>query len=77
MIITASIDVNKIDRAKLIKGKKGIYLNMVLWVNEETDQYGNNVSVEQKTAKGEPKIYLGNGKTHDAKQKSKEPDFAI
>jgi hypothetical protein len=63
-MISASIDVMKIDKAKLIKGKKGTYLNLTIWVNDNPDQYGNDVSIEQKTDKGDDKIYLGNGKTY-------------
>lgn len=63
-IISASIDVTKIDRTKLIKDK---YLNISITVNDENDKFGNNVTVtlnqsqEERTAKA-PKTYLGNGK---------------
>lgn len=63
-IISASIDVTKIDRTKLIKDK---YLNISITVNDENDKFGNNVTVtlnqsqEERTAKT-PKTYLGNGK---------------
>lgn len=63
-LITASIDVTKIDKAMLIKGKKGTYLNLSIWINDSPDQFGNDVSVQQKTEKDAPKIYLGNGKTY-------------
>lgn len=68
-LITASVDVTKIDKARLVAGKKGgKYLSLTIWVNEEVDQYGNNVSVEQSLTKeeregGAKKLYLGNGKT--------------
>lgn len=61
-LITAKIDVKKIDKEKLFEGYKGVYLDLVIWVNDSADQYGNEVSIEQKTAKGEDKIFLGNGK---------------
>jgi hypothetical protein len=63
-IISASIDVTKIDRTKLIKDK---YLNISITVNDENDKFGNNVTVtlnqsqEERTAKA-PRTYLGNGK---------------
>jgi hypothetical protein len=63
-ITSISIDVKKIDKSKL---KKGQYLNIDLATREETNQYGQNVSVyysqskEERLAK-EPKSYLGNGK---------------
>ncbi len=67
-LITASIDVTKIDKSRIIEGRKGgKYLSLTLWVNEEDDQFGNNVSIEQSQTKEErdansPKNYLGNGK---------------
>lgn len=71
-LITASIDVTKIDKSKLVKGKKGVYANLIIWVNDEVDQFGNNVSIQQSLTKEEresnkDKIYLGNGKVHDKK----------
>ena len=46
--ISASIDVTKIDKAKLIDGKKGTYLNLTAFVNlDEKDQYDNNGMVTQ------------------------------
>lgn len=62
-LITASIDVMKIKADLCIKGKKGTYCNLVIWINDEPDKYGNDISIEQKTEKGSPKIFLGNGKT--------------
>ena len=63
-LITASIDLKKVDRKLLIEGKKGKYLNLVIWVNDNQDQFGNDVSVEQKVEKGKSKIYLGNGRIY-------------
>jgi len=74
-LITAKIDVTKIVKSKLFTGSKGTYLDLSIWVNDNPDQYGNDVSIEQKTGKDEPKIYLGNGKTYkpkDAPQKQPE-----
>lgn len=62
-LITAKIDVTKIVKSKLFTGAKGTYLDLIIWINDEPDQYQYNVSIEQKTDKGEAKIYLGNGKT--------------
>jgi len=65
-IVNFSINVNDIDKSKLIQGKKGSYLNLTLSINDET-RFGNNASVsvsqsqEEREAK-EPKTYLGNGK---------------
>ena len=66
-ILSISIDVTKIDKTKLIVGKKGTYLNLSVAVNDEKDQFDNdcsawiNQSKEEREAK-DPKTYLGNGK---------------
>ena len=65
-IVNFSINVEDIDKSKLIKGKKGSYLNLTMSINHET-KFGNNASVsisqskEEREAK-EAKTYLGNGK---------------
>ena len=59
-LFTGSIDVTKIIKEKLYKGKKGTYLNVSVWMNEEEDQYGNIASIQQTTEKDEPKIFIGN-----------------
>tara|TARA_R100000935_G_C2734520_1_gene123355 strand:+ start:331 stop:633 length:303 start_codon:yes stop_codon:yes gene_type:complete len=52
--ISASIDVSKIDKAKLIKGEKGNYLNITAFVNlDEKDQYDNNGMITQSVTKEE------------------------
>jgi hypothetical protein len=71
-LITASIDVMKIEKSRLITGKKGTYLNLTIWVNDKEDQFGNDVSIEQRTDKGQTKIYLGNGKTYKPKEERLE-----
>lgn len=65
-IVNFSINVEDIDKSRLIKGKKGSYLNLTMSINDET-KFGNNASVsvsqskEEREAK-EAKTYLGNGK---------------
>ena len=71
-LIYAKLDVSKIDKSKLFKGEKGIYLDISIWINDEPDQYGNDVSIQQHTKRGEPKIYLGNGKFAVSKQKEEK-----
>lgn len=61
-LIGLKIDVNKITKSKLFKGAKGTYLDLTIALNDEIDQYGNNVSVWEKCEKHEQKNYLGNGK---------------
>jgi hypothetical protein len=66
-IATISIDLNKLDKSKIINGKNGSqYYNLNISVNDTTDQYGNNIQVtepqtkEQRDAKT-PKTFYGNG----------------
>ena len=40
-IIKASINLNSIDKSKIIEGKKGKYLPITITVNDEPDQFGN------------------------------------
>jgi len=63
-LITARIDVTRIIKELLFKGKKGTYCDLTIWINSEPDQYGNDCSIQQTTKKDEPKIFLGNGKTY-------------
>ena len=66
-IIKASINLNAIDKSKIIEGKKGKYLPITITVNDEPDQFGNQGPVvveqskEERDAKS-PKTYLGNVK---------------
>jgi len=65
-IISLSINLDKIDKSKIIEGKKGRYLDVTLSVKDDS-KYGQNVSVmmgqskEEREAK-QPKQYIGNGK---------------
>jgi hypothetical protein len=66
-IINLSIDVTKIDKKKLIVGKKGTYLALTVMVKDEKDQYGNDVSAALAQSKEEreaktPSVFVGNGK---------------
>jgi hypothetical protein len=61
-LLTASINLDAIKESKIITGKKGRYVNLIIKIFEEKDRFGNDVSIEQKTEKGEEKIYLGNGR---------------
>jgi hypothetical protein len=66
-LFSASLDVSKISKDKLIKGAKGNYLNITISLNDEADQYGNVLSIyeshskEEREAK-EKKNYIANGK---------------
>lgn len=70
MLINASIDLMKIDTAKVISGKKGgKYVNLTIWTSDEADKFGNDVSIQQTTATGEKKIYIGNGRVYKKNDK--------
>ena len=61
-----SLDVSKLPKEKFVKGKKGVYYNFTIAVNDDT-KYGNNVSMfdaqtQEERKAGKPKQYLGNGK---------------
>ena len=64
-IIKTSINLNNIDKTKIIEGKKGKYLPITITLNDEVDQFGNQGPVvveqtkEERDAKA-PKTYLGN-----------------
>ena len=66
-IINASINLNLIDKSKIIDGKKGKYLPITITINDKADQFGNQgpitiaQSKEERDAKA-AKTYLGNVK---------------
>ena len=67
IILSASLNVAKIDKTKLIAGKTGQFLNVTITINDEIDKFGNNASIFESQSKEEreaktPKNYLGNGK---------------
>ena len=72
-MLTGSIDLNKIDRSKIVTTDKNgnpfengaKYLNVVVWINDEADKYGNNASIQISQSKEEREaggkaIYIGN-----------------
>jgi len=67
-IISASIDLSKIDKSKIIPGKQGAkYYNFTVIVNDEQDKYGNDCAVTAGQTKMEreekaKKVYIGNGR---------------
>lgn len=63
-IISIEIDVTKIDHSKLKSGK---YYSVIININDESNDYGNNVSISENQSKEEreakiKKNYLGNGR---------------
>lgn len=76
-IVNASLDLTKVEKAKIIDGKKGKYINVTMFINDEADQYGNNASVIMSQTKEEreaktPRVYLGNGRTVGNNQPKQE-----
>jgi len=66
-LIAVSIDVTKLDKSKFVTGKKGTYANLTISLNDEPDQYNNDVSVWEGQSEDERKSkadrnFLGNGK---------------
>lgn len=68
-IIRLSIDLTSIPRSKVVDHKNGKkYLAVDVWVNDEPDKYGNDVSAnisqtKEERENKEKKIYIGNGQT--------------
>ena len=88
-MLTSAIDLNKIDKSKIItKDKNGNpfkngakYLNIVQWINDEPDQYGNHASIQIAQTKEEREqnikpTYIGNLKTFQKQNaiNNSEPD---
>lgn len=73
-LINAKINLDKIKDDLLFVGEKGTYLDLSIWLNDEPDQYGNDVSIQQSTKKDEPKIYLGQGKYSIKKEVEQTPE---
>lgn len=66
-IVTVNVDLSKIPTDKIYEGKKGRYAELTVMINDETSEYGSNVSVSMNQTKEErdnknPKTYVGNGK---------------
>jgi hypothetical protein len=63
-LVNVSLDLSKIDKTKVKDGK---YLNAIVAIGDDTNQYGQNASMyisqskEEREAK-EARTYIGNGK---------------
>ena len=86
-LLTGSIDLNKIDKTKIVSTDKNgkpfengaKYLNVVVWINDEADQYGNNASIQISQSKeerdaGVKATYIGNLK--EPQSRNNEPTSA-
>ena len=52
-IIQVKIDVSKISKDRLYKGKKGTYLSASIFLNDDVDDYGNNGMIVESVSKEE------------------------
>lgn len=76
-----NINVSKIQKEKLFKGEKGLYLDCVVLMKDEPDEYGNIGMIVQQVSKEEREagvkgVILGNVKPMPAKEsKPTQSDF--
>ncbi|NBW17512.1 MAG: hypothetical protein EBR82_56980 [Caulobacteraceae bacterium] len=73
-----SINVTRIDKAHLVDGKNGKYLNVTFWENETPDQYGNAGFVTQEVSQqareqGVKGAIIGNWKRVEPRQSAAKP----
>ena len=67
-LLNISIRVDKLPKEKFVQGKNGaVYYNATVSVNDDTNQWGQNVSLTDSQTKEEreakvAKNYIGNGK---------------
>ena len=66
-LISANIDLTKIDKSKIYEGKKGKYYPITIVLNDELGQYGDTGYIQTEQTKEErdakaPKTFLGNVK---------------
>lgn len=86
-MLTGSIDLNKIDKTKIVSTDKNgnpfengaKYLNVVVWINDELDNYGNKASIQISQSKEEREAgvkatYIGNLK--EPQSRNNEPTSA-
>ena len=76
--ISVRINLNQIDKARLYTGAKGTYLDAVIFLKDDVDQYGNSgmivqsVTSEQR-AEGHKGNILGNVKILGQKLSNNQP----
>ena len=63
-------DKARANHSAITTGKNGKkYANITIWINDEKDKFGNDVSIQlnsrQDQREAEGKVYVGNGKTPD------------
>ena len=86
-LLTGSIDLNKIDKTKIVDRDKdgnlfqngAKYLNVVVWINNQADRFGNTASIQigqskEERESGAKAIYIGNLK--EPQSRTNEPTSA-
>lgn len=66
-ICNVKLDLSKIDKSKIYKGKNGSYYEFTISINDKTSQYGENISASESQTKEERdakvnKTFIGGGK---------------
>ena len=69
MPISLNINIDKVDKTRFFEGKKGRYLDLVLFETPDSE-YGDYM-VKQRGEKGERMAILGNAKYFKPKDKEK------
>lgn len=74
-LYSARIDVTKIPKEKIYKGQKGQYVECLIIINDEKDQFGNDGPImvsqsKEERESGQSKVYLGNIKKIEPKTES-------
>ena len=88
-IISASIDLTKIDKSKIVTTDKNgqpfsngaKYMNLQITVNDELNKYDQDCGISINQSKeeresGQPKVYIGNGKTVWSSEQQAQPRTA-
>jgi hypothetical protein len=72
MPISINVNVEKIDKKRFFEGKKGRYMDLVLFETPDSE-YGDYM-VKQRGERGEKMPILGNGKYFKPKEKKETPN---
>ena len=74
-LLLGGINLSKIKKEELYTNDKGEkFLNLVIWVNDEKDQYGNIASIQQGLKNKDEKLYIGNLKEYEKTETKQESD---
>ena len=74
-LLLGGINLSKIKKEELYTNDKGEkFLNLVIWVNDEKDQYGNIASIQQGLKNKDEKLYIGNLKEYEKTETQQESD---